>query len=139
MHDVDATNLPTTPAVMATLRQRPHGRIVIIFQFPHNGTKKIHTQRKLLGNFFNAASQLIKPPPSLGADGSAAAAAAADALLAAAATPKTVVGRAGSEIMVSLSPGQGGTDADGRCKREWGNTWQVVNEAQRSPALLLMR
>ena len=125
LHDVDATKLPHTQSVVAALETRPDGRLAILFQFPHNGTKKIHTNRKLLGNFFVAASQLL--------NGKAAASTSA----ASAAVPLNR--RAGSEIMVSLSPGQGGTEADAHCRREWGNTWQVANEAQRAPASLVMK
>jgi hypothetical protein len=111
LHDVNATQLPSSVSVASTLTANgisPLARMVIIFQFPHNGTKKINTNRALLGLFFCAAAGLIK-------------------------------GRPKSQIIVSLSPGQGGTEADAECRRSWGNSWQVVNEAQRAPSNLVLR
>jgi hypothetical protein len=127
LHEVDATKLTECVAVTDAIGLSDDddvghiagrradllggGRIVVIFQFPHHGGKgKIQVNRKLIRDYFSSAGALAKQADEQASQGTS--------LSSSAAWP--------SEVYVSLAPGQGGTDVDGKAQREWGNAWQVV-------------
>lgn len=118
LHGVDATKLADDSAVAEACATAPLGRIIIIFNFPHHcGKGRIDLNRRLLASFFASAGAMVRAR-----DGTA-----------------ETDNRPPSEVYVSLAPGQGGTIIDGDARREWGNCWQVSNEAQRPSAALVMR
>ena len=128
LHEVDATKLTENAAVAdaiglsaggigndaARCSALLAGRIVVIFQFPHHGGKgKIQVNRKLLRDFFSSAGALAER-----VDEAAGHSRGGRSPLSSSTWP--------SEVYVSLAPGQGGTEVDGKAQREWGNAWQVV-------------
>ena len=114
LHGVDGTALKDHQAVVDTLTTAClTGRVVTIFMFPHHcGKGRIDLNRKLLHDFFSSVATLLRGLGSDSRNGGHCHGAGVGV-------------NTDWEIRVTLAPGQGGTEADGQCQREWNNSWQV--------------
>lgn len=123
-HGIDATDLSSFSNIMDVLQSNLYdGRLVVIFMFPHHcGKGRIDLNRKLIHNFCCSVATIARNFEQTRR-----------------LCPTGWNKKCWWEVRITLAPGQGGTEADGKFLREWNNSWQIVDQANRTPALMVLQ